>query len=341
MRDLGIDFIRVTACFMVVILHVACDNFYSFNQMWWATNFYDSSVRCSVPLFLMISGSLLLTKQESYLLFYKRRLIRIILPLVFWSIFYMLTNNIFNNISYGNMMQWVKSIIKGPVIYHFWYLYNIIGIYLFVPFLKKIYITSTMLEKIVYIILWIIISSIWPTLQVLLGVNFDLIGVYALNSFCGLIGYLFLGAYLFEYNKNTCFNYLHLLTYFFILLLSNTLTMLATFYISKKMGSPNELFYNYLAPFVLVSAICAFNILYNIGLKLKKYIKIIRLLAESTMGIYCIHVFIINRLAVSAKISIFIGSLWWSIPIISMLVFIISFVIILVLRRNKIGIFIT
>ncbi len=88
--DRRISYLRITACFMVVILHISAPIFVVSNEKWWAGNTYDSLVRSCVPLFLMIAGATLLSKNEGISVFFKKRFIRIIPPLLFWSVFYLL-----------------------------------------------------------------------------------------------------------------------------------------------------------------------------------------------------------------------------------------------------------
>src|SRR3546814_5311212 len=68
----AMDTARIGACFMVVVLHVAAMNFGVFDHQWWASNFYDSLTRSCVPVFLMISGVLLLGKQETLAVFFRK-----------------------------------------------------------------------------------------------------------------------------------------------------------------------------------------------------------------------------------------------------------------------------
>lgn len=86
---------RVIAILAVVLLHVS-SRVVMWSELgsndWWYANLYDSLVRWCVPVFVMISGALLLSpeKAEPLGLFYKKRASRILFPLVFWSLFYML-----------------------------------------------------------------------------------------------------------------------------------------------------------------------------------------------------------------------------------------------------------
>src|SRR3546814_10665596 len=88
----AMDTARIGACFMVVVLHVAAMNFGVFDNQWWASNFYDSMTRSCVPVFLMISGVLLLGKQETLAVFYRKRFARILPPLQFCYMFYISWN---------------------------------------------------------------------------------------------------------------------------------------------------------------------------------------------------------------------------------------------------------
>jgi len=124
--NFGIDFARVVACLMVIVVHVAATNFYTFSDKWWATNFWDSLTRGCVPLFLMISGALLLNKDESLGVFIRKRFSKIIPPLLFWSLAYLALNN-YRHVEPLTIMQ----IFLGPAMYHLWYLYAILGLYLF------------------------------------------------------------------------------------------------------------------------------------------------------------------------------------------------------------------
>lgn len=60
-------------------------------EYWWISNVYDSISRWGVPVFVMVSGALLLdtSKQEGILTFYKKRLSKIFIPIIFWTAFYL------------------------------------------------------------------------------------------------------------------------------------------------------------------------------------------------------------------------------------------------------------
>ena len=86
-----VDALRVLACFMVVASH-CCDGFvaeFNADRQAFVTGVLTGSLmRASVPLFVMMTGVLLLPIPAEMRLggFYRRRLGRIIPPLVFWSL---------------------------------------------------------------------------------------------------------------------------------------------------------------------------------------------------------------------------------------------------------------
>lgn len=98
-RIVFIDYVRVIACFLVMLVH-ASENFYCIsadttmlanesNRFWVA--FYDGALgRMSVPLFMVVSAFLLVPVKPNVSMsdFYKHRFKRIIPPLVFFMLIY-------------------------------------------------------------------------------------------------------------------------------------------------------------------------------------------------------------------------------------------------------------
>src|SRR3546814_7782401 len=71
--------------------------------------------------------------------------------------------------------------------------------------------------------------------------------------------------------------------------------MLATYGLTRQSGIPNTLFYDYLSPFVMASAVCAFNVLYGLGTKAGEYAGPLKKLSACTLGVYCLHIFVLNE----------------------------------------------
>jgi surface polysaccharide O-acyltransferase-like enzyme len=145
-----LDNSRIVAIFAVVVLHVA-SNIVSVSDIgseyWWIGNFYDSFVRWCVPVFVMISGALLLdpNKKEDLKTFYKKRLSRILVPTLFWSAFYFLWALRLESAKVDplSLVDLIKIVLGQG---HMWFLYMLIGLYLFTPFFRTIVANSTRRE---------------------------------------------------------------------------------------------------------------------------------------------------------------------------------------------------
>lgn len=89
-----LDNSRIIATFAVVFLHVAGFflNAGMDSQYWWFGNIFSSFSKWCIPVFVMISGALLLSpdKTESMETFYRKRVSKIFIPILFWSMLYSL-----------------------------------------------------------------------------------------------------------------------------------------------------------------------------------------------------------------------------------------------------------
>lgn len=95
-RNVAVDVIRLLAGTGVIWIHVT-DPFISYppfigvgGTSWWILNFINAIFRPSVPLFIMISGLLLLdiSNPLDYRTFYSRRFLKIGVPTVLWITIY-------------------------------------------------------------------------------------------------------------------------------------------------------------------------------------------------------------------------------------------------------------
>lgn len=145
-----VDLLRVVACFLVVLAH-CCDPFVGrfdpSDAGFLAGVFTGSAVRASVPLFVMITGMLLLPVKTGAAEFYKKRLGRIVWPLVFWSLALPLMYFVYTNFIAGSTSLNADDFTLGATlskmytfVFNFnydttplWYLYMLGGLYLAMP----------------------------------------------------------------------------------------------------------------------------------------------------------------------------------------------------------------
>lgn len=230
-----VDWLRVLACFMVVLSH-ACDAFvgqFDNDRVAFITGTaIGSLMRASVPLFVMMTGVLLLPislRDSSLTAFYRRRVGRIVWPLVFWSLLLPIIGwAYFNYLSpaTGNSMLSAEMYSNERLVPRFWtwifnfnydttalwYLYMLVGLYLVMPIVNGWLSVASRKDVKTVLILWGV-SLMLPYVQMIapaLGFegmfgNFGILGVCDWNAYgtfyylSGFIGYIILAYYLKTY----------------------------------------------------------------------------------------------------------------------------------------------
>lgn len=297
-RKINIDLVKVLACMMVIVLHVSSEFFYLFDDRWYIVNMFDSATRACVPLFFMCSGALLLTKNDQIGLFYRKRFLKILPPLFFWSFLYLFLYGYM----YGEMSLYdvTRQIFYGVAAqnFHLWFLYALAGLYLFCPFLKKIYLYSSKNEIHIFICIWFMVSSIVPCVENVFNIeHFE--SSFNTVYFTGFIGYFVIGKYVYAINNSTK-NLLYAIIVYFITL---SCIYYSTHYISLIFKKPSQIFYDYLSPFVVINSLSLFYILLNINIKNIYISNIITKISVCSYGIYCVHLFFLRHLPINLGIN--------------------------------------
>ena len=142
------DNLKFFAIIAVVMLHGSSgfssgtpNDYWFANSAWWQGNILNSLTRWCVPIFVMISGYFLLNNNDGLNVFLKKRLLKILIPVVFWSALYSLYR-VNGLIISGDYRSAIDSIIWGYKVgapyYHFWYIAMLIPLYLLTPIIKVI-----------------------------------------------------------------------------------------------------------------------------------------------------------------------------------------------------------
>ena len=223
-RETWLDFLRVTACFMVMVVH-GTEPFYlggdgalilTPTDAFWVAVF-EGLCRCCVPLFLIASSYLQFPLHYTPGEFFKRRVVRILIPMVLWTLVYALV--------WGEPVENLKGLLLNfnYAAGHLWFVYMLAGIYLVMPLLSPWAEKVSRKELSVYLGIWIFTTFI-PTIRAAAGGEapliqaadglpapalFPLWGEASWNPFgtfyylSGFIGYLLLGLYIRKYMENT------------------------------------------------------------------------------------------------------------------------------------------
>lgn len=324
-----IDSLRALATVCVIVLHISggiVNNYgYISDFNWWIGNIADSSVRFSVPIFLMISGALLLTQNYEIDIFFKKRVRRILLPFVFWCSIYIIIHIAFK-VFYEKLdaLTTLKNLILVGVSDHFWFVYMIVGISLFVPIIGKWIRNANEKEILYYLILWFCI----------LFVNESIISWFHLTYFTGFIGYLILGYYLSikSFNPKLRLNLIAL----FLIITGIAFSVFGTYYVSNKNGFLFTDFYSSLSPNVVLLSTGVFLYFKNLQITNVILTKIIFFISKYSYGIFLIHVLILNFLSKIGLDCNLISPIL-GIPLITIICFLISSGIIYLLSKMPLG----
>ncbi|MBQ3147772.1 MAG: acyltransferase family protein [Alistipes sp.] len=216
-RVVFLDYLRIFACFLVILVH-ASENYYGTDgsasdiagpQSFLANDVdrlcvsvYDGFSRISVPLFMMVSAFLLLPirKGQTSWQFYSRRLKRVVPPVAFFMILYSTLPLLWGGIDGATSVKDLsRFFLNFPTLAgHFWYIYPLIGIYLFMPIISPWLERASRREEQFFIGLFLL-STCMPYLNRWFG---EVWGqcfwneYHMLWNFAGYIGYVVLAHYI-------------------------------------------------------------------------------------------------------------------------------------------------
>lgn len=134
------DPLRLIAAFCVIFNHTASALIRGgIDAQWELLNVCVSFSYTSVPLFLMMSGYLLLSDDKTtdipYL--FTKRLPRLAVPLAFWSVTALLETLLAQHaLTPSRLWEGMVLILQTPSATHLWYMYQLIALYLLSPLLR-------------------------------------------------------------------------------------------------------------------------------------------------------------------------------------------------------------
>ena len=224
-RIIYLDFLKVIAIFLMVANHCVdnvtpAERALPWYNLWGSV--YNSFTRPAIPLFMMVTGILLLPTKMDMGSFYKKRISRVLIPFLVWSVLYNLfpwftgllncnpeTIHVFfkwadTSQAFGDAL---RNILMIPFNFsafavQMWYIYLLIGIYLYIPVFSAWVEKSDKRSQRIFLAIWAV-SLFVPYLRNYLTEN--LFGECSWNEFglfyyfAGFSGYMLLGYHLVKY----------------------------------------------------------------------------------------------------------------------------------------------
>lgn len=334
-RIIWIDLIKVVAIFSVLLLHTASPIVKHLSKVdplvWNIGNFYDSMVRMAVPLFFMVTGALLLNqKEESLHTFFSKRFLKVVIPLLGWSLIYILFRKYYLHQDINFLNHFFASFYKKQY-YHLWFLYTLIGLYLFIPIFKIFVQNTSKTIHLYFIILWVFTVSIIPIINKFTSIHIP----NYLPMMSGHIGFLLLGYMLYhlEINKKI------FITSFILIIVTTIITTVGTYYLSIDANKFQSFFYKNLSLTTIIQSISYFIVLKYIAMKTyttnTTINTIITQLSLTSFGIYLIHPIILKILQQKYihLNDLTINNVVFLIPLTTIIVFMLSYIIIYFMRK--------
>ncbi len=306
MRLLWVEILKILAVFGVILLHVSAPFLvpYERSMEWWTGNMYDSFSRWCVPLFVMISGALVLPRAAEFSLrhFLFVRIRRIAIPLLVWSAIYFSYRILVKGDDLV-FLEFIPMMLSGPVFYHLWFIYMLIILYLFAPVISA-FLNNTK-EKFAWylVLLWFFWASILPVLHEPLNFETYLMTDMDEYSALKLSGYFLLG---FLLKERFIYSKVMLLILLLIFLTGGAVTAIGTYVMSRNTGAFHPFFYNYYSPTVVAMALPLFLLIKNMFNTRREITangaerirmnspRFLQKIGNSVFGIYLVHALVLE-----------------------------------------------
>ncbi len=212
-RIVFLDWLRVIACFMVILVH-CIEPFYlggpegtyiasKANALW--TTLINSALRPAVPLFVLASSYLLFPLKTDTGTFFRKRFVRVLIPFLIWTLLYIFIPPFGSGLK-PDITGGLKTLIFNFVMTssgHLWFVYMLLGVYLLMPLLSPWIEKVSQNEERGFLILWAfttILPLLRPVAAAVAG-SPNLWGECPWNPYgtfyyvSGFIGFLVLGHY--------------------------------------------------------------------------------------------------------------------------------------------------
>lgn len=301
-RMVHYDLLRILAAFSVVMLHSAGQNWYTLpvtGREWQIADAWDGLFRFGVPIFVMISGAVFLEKEVDIRRLYTHNIARLLVIYFVWSGIYGLYDCRNYDLREAGWKTVVKEIATGR--YHLWFLPMIVGIYMLLPILRS-WVKNAEKKNIQYFLfLFFLLKILMFTLSAFrndFAVRYllELTGREELAMVCSYLGYFLWGYYIAHYGIGKRW---HKFLYAGVIP-SALLNILSDRYLSIRAGEPTGLVYDSygLFTFVIVTALFLFFSQVMSGVSYgKRSAAVIRELSADTLGVYVMHIGLMEILA--------------------------------------------
>lgn len=316
-----LDYVRVLACLLVCTVHAPLPA-NDAGSPWLSLFNYAASPYNA--LFFMLSGSLLFPIKKGLREYLPHKIRRIAYPVLFWTIVTLVIWLIQGKLSVSDAFHSIIVMPFDKVNGIYWFLYVLLGLYFVAPLLSPAFEKKRNMEY--FLLLWAITLAL-PYVSPWLGNFWNSDGSFykLLSPFGGFMGYMVLGAYLQQYRAEVGKRAAILLIPSLLFIVGIPASVIL-FHIPPV---DNGTVYNNLVLNVALMATGYFLLMRFIASHIPSLDSLIKELASKTFGIYLVHIFVMRDLLWPIWKEILPNTSYGiQIPIVSVLTFIISYLVI-------------
>ena len=238
-------------------------------------------------LFFMISGALILNKERDTLPFFKKRITRVVFPMIFWSLIFIIWGYLKGKYSFSDVLSRVIMIPFSPQVGVYWFIYVIFGIYLITPILSLWLNKCTKRDIELYLAIWTC-TLLLPYLNLIderFQNSISFIGG-SLYYFYGFVGFAILGHYLRRYVS------IDIKDLSFLLFVIGVVVLPICLY---ALPVPHNVIHNRMSINIALLSICYFVFLKHLRYS-QKWSERFYNFAQHTFGIYLVHFYLMRDL---------------------------------------------
>lgn len=288
------DVAKIATIVAVVTVHVAAPPNEGFDLLsrstWLATTGLEVAMRWCVPLFVMVSGMLLLgsrTAESPPGEFYRRRAGRVAVPLIGWTVFYVAFA--MHTESHSSLADHLELVWLGQPYYHLYFVYIIAGLYVVCPLLARAIASLTERQLAITTIGALVLGSLWSGAEPWLPAS----GGNAFSEFAPFVGYFLAGYWLGRLKLDRRVVPVAIAVFLAVAILSTIGTYLLVLARGVEDG---HYLYSYLSPPVILMSICVFLVFRELTERREarapiRHISGLHYVGEATFGVFLIHPF--------------------------------------------------
>jgi surface polysaccharide O-acyltransferase-like enzyme len=333
-RHYGFDLLRILACYMVIQIHTG--EFYYIGNDGAVINspaahivgWFNSLFRACVPLFVMLSGYYLFPITDTTT-FFKRRMSRVAIPFVLWCVLYAFYYFLMGSNDLKTTLLNIPKIALnyGVEIGHLWFVYMLLGLYLFAPLISHWVQSCARKNMELYLLLWAL-ALMLPYIHLIVPAVWGECfwnHTPMLYYFSGFLGYVILANYIKRFHNEPKFwNYwlgAGLIIVGYAITAYGFLHLLPI----EKRNSTLELTWGFETINIAMMAAGFFLIFKNIPMphRPSRVVIFVSNLSSKTYGIYLAHIIVLN--VVHHWLEPQLESAALKLPLIALITYIITF----------------